>query len=284
MLIYKAIAFADALEIEGKTICGNPAGIVICRTELPDEQTMARMAMEINQPIIAFIKQRKGNEFDIKFYFPDGRECFLCGHGTLVAAYIINKLYHYEHIALRIQANDFVINCDIDGQKKVRAYLSSYPLSAMAADKAPLYLELLGLSEEDVIDKLYCPMLNDCVVVLKDCARLRFIEPDYTLLSAQIKRDNFRALMITAASKNQEIDYEIRVFCPYVEHHEDISCGSANCYLLPYWKDSLHNDSSDDLVILCPFKPTNNAFGGIENGNYYLSENAVSISGLIHEI
>ncbi|MES2373038.1 MAG: PhzF family phenazine biosynthesis protein [Bacteroidota bacterium] len=285
MEIYHASAFSDAIGIEQKSISGNPAGIVVCGNGLPSKEEMAKMAVEINRPIIAFLNQQEDHAFTIKFYFPDGEDCFLCGHGTLVAAYFINKLYGYDEIALKIDEHDFVINCKVDEQKMVRAYLASYQLDPMPVDKVPVYLELLGIDESDLLDKFYCPVLNDCIMILADCAKLRRLSPDYKKLSAQIKKDHFRAIMITAASQNEEIDYEIRIFCPYVEEDEDISCGSANCYLLPYWKNSLHKeDVKDDLVILCPFKPNSETFGGIEHGNYYKTNNLVSISGRINEI
>lgn len=285
MHIYRATAFSDTDGIEQKSISGNPAGIVICENGLPDKQIMARISKEINLPIIAFLNQRQGHEFDIKFYFPDGEECFLCGHGTLVSAYFINKHYQYDKIALKIHEHDFIIDCKVDEQKNVKAYLASYPLDPMPDDQLAVYLQLLGLQKEDLNDRFYCPVLNDCVIVLKDCSKLRAIAPDYKQLSAQIKEHHLRAIMVTAASQNEKVDYEIRIFCPYVEEDEDISCGSANCYLLPYWKSILHKESeANELVILCPYKPGSEAFGGIEYGNYYAAGNLVSISGLIHEL
>ena len=285
MRTYYATAFADSTGIENKPISGNPAGIVICENGLPAKEIMAKMAVDINQPIVAFLNQRAGNVFDIQFYFPDGEACFLCGHGTLVSAYFIHKEYGYDEITLKINGHDLAIQCRANGQKMVKAYLSAYNLDPMPADKLPVYLDLLGLTRDDIADSFYSGDLTDCILVLKDCRRMRAINPDYIRLSAQIRADHFRAIMVTAASENKDIDYEIRIFCPYVEEDEDISCGSANCYLLPYWKKNMHEQNSpEELVILCPFKPGSKSFGGIEHGNYYADTQQVSIAGYIHEL
>lgn len=285
MQVYRASAFSDSRGLEGKPVSGNPAGIVMCRNGLPDAVTMKKMAVEVNEPIVAFLSQREEKHFDLKFYFPDGEDCFLCGHGTLASAYFINKLFDYEDISLRIDGHELVLNCKVDTEKKVKAYLKPYHLDPMPADKIDTYFSLLGLRRDDVQEQFYSPDLNDCILVLKDCKQLRSLSPDYKQLSAQIKQDHLRAIMVTAASLNEEIDYEIRIFCPYVEEDEDISCGSANCYLLPYWKKTLHKENErDELVILCPFKPVSGSFGGIEHGNFYATDHLVSISGKIHEI
>ncbi len=285
MTIYRATAFSNVNGIEQKPVSGNPAGIVICTDGMPAKDVMKQMAIEINEPIVTFLSQTGEHAFDMKFYFPDGEECFLCGHGTLVAAHTVNRHFNYADIFLKIHEHDLVINCSVDQDKMPRAYLSSYSLTPMPAGQLPVYLSLLGLQMDEVLDTFYSRDLNDLVLVLKDGERLRMLSPDYKKLSAQIRQDHLRAVMITATSKNEEVDYEIRIFCPYVAEDEDISCGSANCYLLPYWKNKLHKDKvEDELVILCPFKPESVSFGGIEIGNFYADTNLVSISGRVLEI
>jgi PhzF family phenazine biosynthesis protein len=285
MDVFYATAFSDAEMIEHKTISGNPAAVVVCKNGLPSKEMMVRMAVEVNQPIVAFISQRNGHEFDLKFYFPDGEDCFLCGHGTLVSAYFVNKLFNYNKVTFKIHEHELVINCELDEAKMVKAYFEPYQLAQMPPDKLSVYLDLLGLTENDLLDKFYSNDLNDCVLVFKDCAKLRSLNPHYKKLSAQIRQDHLRAIMITAVSQNKDIDYEIRIFCPYVEQDEDISCGSANCYLLPYWKKALHKENEkNDLTILCPFKPSSASFGGVEHGNYYDINQMVSIAGKINEI
>lgn len=285
MRTFYATAFADSMGIENKPISGNPAGIVICENGLPAKEIMAKMAMEVDQPIVAFLNQREGNMFDMQFYFPDGEPCFLCGHGTLVSAYFIHKVYGFEEVIFKINGHDLQIQCRLNGRQMVKAYLAAYTLAPMPAEKLPVYLDLLGLEPKDIIESYFSTDLTDCVLVLKDCHKMRSLNPDYIKLSAQIRTDHFRAIMVTAASVNATVDYEIRIFCPYVAEDEDISCGSANCYLLPYWKKRLHEENrTEDLVILCPFKPVSKSFGGIEHGNYYADTQQVSIAGYIHEL
>lgn len=276
-------AFHEANGLEGKPVAGNPAEIIFCENGLPSRDDMAAIARQSQSGIVTFLRQHAEAEFSVRFYFSDGEDTFLCGHGSIAAAYFIHKHFHYTHITLKHE-HDFEIRCEVDARKSAKVYLPAYALEPMAGGKLAIYRELLGLGADDIADEFYCPTLKDHLLVLRDCAKLRGMHPDYDALSARIRQDGDRALMITAASQNSVIDYEIRVFCPYVDQHEDISCGSANCYLLPYWKRALtHKRADENLAILCPFKPNSEFFGGIEFGDYHPGENRISISGLIDE-
>jgi len=282
--IQRAKVFFEPIELEGKSILGNPAGIVLCKNGLPGFHEMKTMAMEVSEPIVGFVSQDIGNIFNIAFFFPDGQACFLCGHGTLAAAYFVSKQFGYSEVVFRIPGHTVELRCKVNEGMKVDAFFQPYQLLPIGASRLSLFLPLLGLQSEQLEDQFYNSELNDCVLVLKDCLTLRSLDPDYTKLSAAIREEGLRAIMITAASGNDFIDYEIRIFCPYVPGDEDISCGSANCYLLPYWKGKIHADNpTEDLAILCPFKPLATSFGGIEYGNYMPEENLVNLSGKIYE-
>jgi predicted PhzF superfamily epimerase YddE/YHI9 len=167
---------------------------------------------------------------------------------------------------------------------KIQAELGAYLLDKFQDSLLDDYLILLQIDRSDIEDAFFSRDLLDIVLVMKSSSLLRQLSPDYHQLSDKIRTDHYRALMITAASDNTAIDYEIRIFCPYVDEDEDISCGSANCYLLPYWKKKLHTaDDTGELNILCPFKPGDRGFGGIEHGNYNAEKHTVYIAGIITE-
>ena len=278
------LAFSHKAGIDGKPVAGNPAGVIVCEGGLPTRNQMSDLASVACAGIVAFVSQREENEFDIRFFFPYGKDCYLCGHGTLAAAFAINKLFDYREIVFHHHAG-FTLRCELDHNKFVSVELPAYPLVPLDVGRAAIYRKLLNLGSVDLVNEYYCPELKDFVLVMEDGNLLRQLSPDYAMLSQQIIDHNSRALMVTARSKNDIIDYEARIFCPHVESEKDISCGSANCYLLPLWKKAIHtNGQSEDLVILCPFRPESDFFGGIEYGNFDAEKNTVTIAGFITEM
>lgn len=283
--IHLARAFSDDAGLEGKPVIGNPAGIILCRSGFPADEEMAAIARTVDQPIVAFLFQREEGSFEIVYYFPDGEPCYLCGHGTLAAAYFIHRVYGKKEVALTIRGHAYTIHCNMEDTPKIQAELGAYALDIFPDNQLDDYLSLLNIHRSDIDAAFFSNDLLDIVLVMKSSSKLRLLNPDYETLSGKIRKDHYRALMVTAASENKAIDYEIRIFCPYVDEDEDISCGSANCYLLPYWKKRLHTaDDPSELNILCPFKPGDRGFGGIEHGNYSAEKNSVYIAGIITEI
>ncbi|HVZ25355.1 MAG TPA: PhzF family phenazine biosynthesis protein [Sediminibacterium sp.] len=282
--IHLARAFSDNAGLEGKQIIGNPAAIVLCRNAFPSDEDMGTIARTIDQPIVAFLLQQAENHFQIVYYFPDGEPCYLCGHGTLASAYFIQRLFGYQEAALTIRGHAYTIQCRMGDTPKIQAELGAYLLGEFPDPLVDNYLALLHSDRTAIEEAFFSQDLQDIVLVMKSSRMLRDLQPDYFLLSDKIRKDHYRALMVTAASENPAIDYEIRIFCPYVDEDEDISCGSANCYLLPYWKKKLHSaNDTRELNILCPFKPGDRGFGGIEHGNYHAARHTVSIAGIITE-
>ena len=77
---YRVDAFAD------RVFAGNPAGVCPLREWLPEE-TLARIAAEINLPATAFFV-RQPDDYAIRWFTPVVEE-ELRGHATLVAAFVI---------------------------------------------------------------------------------------------------------------------------------------------------------------------------------------------------
>lgn len=277
------LAFSHKAGIDGKPVTGNPAAVVICEGKLPTPNQMADLAQVAHVGAVVFLCQRQNNEFDVRYYFPDGTPCYLSGHGTLVAAYYLNQLYGFRHAILHHQ-NGLTFNCDIDRKMFVSVELPAYSPKPMSADQAATYRKMLGLATSELSHELYCPELQDFVMVLDDSRQLRQLNPDYDQLTQQITDHGARALILTAKSKNDILDFETRIFCPGVGT-EDSSCGSANCYLVPFWKKILHPaGQEEELVNFCPLTPGSESFGGIEYGNFDALKNTITISGFIDSL
>lgn len=71
---------------------GNPAAIVLV-PEFPETETMQKIAINLNQPMSAFLSSPPHQDpsetsagFDVRWFSPTGIEIPLCGHATLAAA------------------------------------------------------------------------------------------------------------------------------------------------------------------------------------------------------
>src|SRR5688500_8841797 len=74
---------------------GNPAGVVLDATGLPDDE-MQQIASELNNPETAFLFPAAGPDHDLRIrYFTPTTEVPLCGHATIAAHYVravVNRL------------------------------------------------------------------------------------------------------------------------------------------------------------------------------------------------
>ncbi len=284
MQIYRARAFTNKSGINGKAVLGNPASVVFCSEMLPSHEDMGKIALAEKAPMTAFIRQQQDNFFDIEFYTPAGERFGLCGHATLVAAHFIYHKYGYEKAFFYklIELDDTCAEI-IESYKDGDTFKISMPaykptiLKEFTLD----YAEIMGINAVESVYK--CNQLNDIILVLKNTELLRKSKPMFHELAVVLAADNIRGIFLTAPSEEDGINYEVRIFAPHLGINEDISCGSANCSLIPFWHERLHAHNGDNFKILCPYNETAEYYGGIEIGSYDKENKRIYIGGLISE-
>ncbi|MBC7722317.1 MAG: PhzF family phenazine biosynthesis protein [Pedobacter sp.] len=285
MQVYRARAFTHNTNFNGKSVLGNPASVVFCNQMMPSKEEMSRIAVTEKAPMTAFLSQKLDNHFDIEFYTPAGERFCLCGHATLVAAYFVYQQYGYDNVFFHklIRVNDNISEV-IESNKVEDIFtidMPAYKPNAAKNLKTDWFATIMGI--ENYKSVYFCHQLKDIIIMLHDTKALRKAKPLYHELAVILAADNIRGIFLTAKSTEVNIDYEVRIFAPHLGINEDISCGSANCSLLPLWHKYLGATNGDYFSILCPYDKASDFLGGVETGSYNETKKRIYIGGRISE-
>ena len=95
----------------------------------------------------------------------------------------------------------------------------------------PAIVAALGLEESAV--ETFWHSGGYALVVLKDAAAVRALDPDFRKLGAE------GDVLTIATAPGEQTDIVSRVFAPGAGIDEDPVTGSAHCTLIPYWAERL---------------------------------------------
>ncbi len=285
--IVQARVFTHPDTIETKEVLGNPASIVFCSEIFPSKEAMKQIAISEKAPMTAFVLHKHDNNFAIQFFTPSGTEFGLCGHATLIASHFVYEQYGFEKVVFTREGLEQPLettNVKVLGTKEfTQITMPAYMPMKKEVYEADDYVPLLGISTVDVVAFYECQMLHDRIIVLNNVEALRMAQPDFEKLATKLAINNIRGLFITALSDIADIDYEVRIFAPHFGIDEDISCGSANCSLLPLWYELTKAVGDKEFKILCPYDYKSGKMGGIEIGHYNKEHHNINIGGIISE-
>jgi PhzF family phenazine biosynthesis protein len=207
---------------------GNPAAVCHTATEISSE-IMQSVARELNFPVTAFIKNRGDglNSYDIR-YFTTTVEIAACGHGTLASAKLVRELNGHDHSLFHTTGN-VMIKAAPEGDK----IIMSYPVLTMS--KYNVSNELMNILHLPVCNYSgYSKDLETLFIEIDDAHLLRTLKPDYSKLVTI--EDDIKELVITSISDDENYDYLLRSFCPWIGIDEDPVTGSVHAVLGNYWK------------------------------------------------
>lgn len=285
--IVQARVFTHPDTVEGKEVLGNPASIAFCTDYFPPKETMKHIAIAEKAPMTAFLVHKEDNHFDIQFFTPSGNEFGLCGHATLIASHFVHEQYGFEKVTFTREGLEKPLettNVKISGTKEfTQITMPAYMPIHKDVSEAHDYASLLGISKEDMVAYYECHMLHDRIIVLSSTEALRMAQPDFEKLATKLAINSIRGLFITVLSDVADIDYEVRIFAPHFGIDEDISCGSANCSLLPMWYELTKAVGDKEFKILCPYNYKSGKMGGIEIGHYNKENHNINIGGIVSE-
>lgn len=248
----------------------NNEGVVI--------NTPSQIAIEEHSPMACFIKNKADNEYNVWFFNLDGSQAYMCGHGSLAIASLLNKEYGLKKIKLyydttkfelngrKIEDNSINISVDEGGKAMIQMNMFHYSIVKNYKDNEDIIKcrEWLGLEENDVECVICGKEYYDLTFILKDGLKLRQIKPNFKELAIILAEDKMdvRNLCVSAKSVENSFDFETRVFCPHDDLNEDIACGSSNLTISRYWHDV---SNKDEFKILFPYNVVvNNNVGGIQ--------------------
>jgi predicted PhzF superfamily epimerase YddE/YHI9 len=199
-----------------EAFAGNPAAIAVL-DRFPPDAWMQLVAREMNLSETAFAVPRGGGEYDLRWFTPT-TEVDLCGHATLATAAVVGPPAVFHTRSGPLPA----------GLGPAGRIELDFPADPTSGDD-----HLPPVPPGIVVDRRRGR--QDLLVEVSDLAWLRAHQPDIPAILAL----ECRALIVTAASDREGVDFESRVFCPAVGVAEDPVTGSAHCTLAGYWADRL---------------------------------------------
>ena len=196
-----------------------------------DDRWMQRVAREMNLSETAFLRQRTGDAFDLRWFTPTV-EVELCGHATLASAHVLwergllststRPRFHTRSGVLTARECDGWIELDFPA------------LVAQPALAPPGLVEALGAKARYLGRNRF-----DYLVELDTESTVRGLRPDMR----QLAMVEARGVIVTARSSQGGFDFVSRFFAPAAGVDEDPVTGSAHCCLGPYWRGQMQKDA-----------------------------------------
>jgi PhzF family phenazine biosynthesis protein len=219
-----------------RAFAGNPAGVCVLEPgPWPDEGWMQNVAAELKHAETAFVRPSAGTdaEWDLRWFTPT-KEVRLCGHATLAVAHVLaadgkvsgkTSFATLSGVLVAAVAEDG-ITLDFPVNRPVATAVPDGLAAALAVEP----LETYSTGE-----------LSDLLVVVRDEAAVRAVEPDYDAIAAITRRGGLRGVIVTA--HGTQYDFVSRFFAPASGIPEDPVTGSAHTGLAPYWAERLGRDT-----------------------------------------
>ncbi|MGZ3888844.1 MAG: PhzF family phenazine biosynthesis protein [Flavisolibacter sp.] len=211
---------------------GNPAAVCIMESEL-DHQAMQDIATEIGFSETAFIKNKSGNNYEIRFFTPK-QEIPLCGHATLAASKIIFDTTNLETITF--------LNCEnveLKVGKSEGKIVMQFPVYDTEAIQIPKTV-LVALGIERAVNTRWSPRNKIILIEMADTKALARLQPDFLALLHSYTGIN--GVLVTAQANDAEYDFHYRYFWPWAGTNEDPVTGGVQTFLTRYWAQKLHKN------------------------------------------
>lgn len=205
---------------------GNPAAVCVL-DDWPSDRWLQQLAREMNLSETAFLRQREGNEFDLRWFTP-AVEVALCGHATLASAHALWDMGRAERAVIGFHTKSGRLTAALLPSGEIEL---DFPAKPAAACPAPAgLLESLGAAAIAVARNEF-----DYLVELATDREVRALRPDFARLASV----ECRGVIATACSDDPRFDFVSRFFAPKVGVNEDPVTGSAHCCLAEYWGEKL---------------------------------------------
>ncbi|GAA6061959.1 hypothetical protein JCM10212_002001 [Sporobolomyces blumeae] len=265
------IAILDAFTTDSgrNKLAGNPAAVVLS-TEPLDEQARRNIAIELNQPAIAFVSHpalETPSSFVsavsaplplIRWHTFTGASLPLCGHATMAASsYLLDYFapslpqIRYEFFLPSIDAqgtktetsHELVAERTDDGRIEIALPASMAPQQVPDEHKESIFRALKaasGIAQSDVVELSSSPSNNswehNLTVTLSpevDLGALKVDSPAFLTIP-------YRGIYLTNRYPTPSpYHFRSRTFFPSVGILEDQVCGSAHTRLGPMWIEQL---------------------------------------------
>lgn len=187
---------------------GNPAGIVLLDTPIPDTE-MARIAARTGYSETAFAIALDGSKkaWRVRYFSPESEVPF-CGHATIALGVVLGRLFGAGAFDLDLNEARIKVEAHLsDGA--MAATLSSPPTRSRAttADELAQTLDLFGLARADLDDRLPPAYIHagadHILLALKDRARLAAMTYDLGAGRDMMRRHGLATIMLVHIEGDQ---------------------------------------------------------------------------------
>ncbi|KAL3746168.1 hypothetical protein ACJRO7_015161 [Eucalyptus globulus] len=241
---------------------GNPAAVCILEEER-DEEWLQAVAREFNFSQTCYLTGALGSElagsanvgssprFRLRWFTPV-KEVNFCGHATLAATHALFTSGKVDSDTIQYVTLSGTLTA-----KRVSEIETAGASTFQNRDAPGFFIELVfpvvPISECDsenasslsrVFDgasivEVKKTAKDDLLVVFSSGKAVEDLQPQFD----NIRSCAGRGIIITGlAQLDSGFDYVNRFFCPKLGVNEDHVCGSANCFLAPYWSKKLRKN------------------------------------------
>lgn len=214
----------------GPGLRGNPTAVYHLH-DMDDEPGMQQLAATLNLPVTAFIRASKPEYYSIKYFTPT-TQIPACGHATLAAAKVA-QMHDSARSASFETVNGVIIKTNVVDEVIMMTY-PKYELLPLLPEIS--LLESLKL--KDYVTAGYCPQLETIFIELRSAHQLKTIQPDF--LKMVTSHPTTKEVVVTAASNDENYDFLLRSFCPWIGIDEDPVTGSVHSVLAEFWGSRLN--------------------------------------------
>jgi PhzF family phenazine biosynthesis protein len=227
------VVFVDSFT--NRAFAGNPAAVCLLGSPASD-RWMQQVAAEMNLSETAFVHlDEQQGVYRLRWFTPSV-EVDLCGHATLAASHVLweEKLLGAADPA-QFQTRSGRLTAIRRGEW-IELDFPAEPSRTRIDD--PAELERISLALNGPVVSA-CQNRFDLLVELADEPTVRSLRPDID----RVAKFPIRGIIVTSLSSAPEFDFVSRFFAPRVGVDEDPVCGSAHCFLAPFWAARLGRNS-----------------------------------------
>ncbi|EOC99421.1 PhzF family phenazine biosynthesis protein [Caldisalinibacter kiritimatiensis] len=243
-ILYQVDVFTE------KPFEGNPAGIVPDAKGLTEE-TMQKIATEINVSETAFVTPINKKEYQVRFFTPEC-EIDLCGHATIATFFTLAHKGYIDSIkdgALRVYQITKVGRLPVDiyfknGQVDKVMMHQDKPKSLGTvnnlkeiSEALSIKLEDIGIGNREFKSEIISTGLPDIILPVKSKAILDNLKIDFPKLKQISKQYNVIGLHVFCIENEKKVEkVYCRNFAPIVGINEESATGTSNGALIYYLK------------------------------------------------
>jgi PhzF family phenazine biosynthesis protein len=209
---------------------GNPTPVCLLDKAF-SVQVMNLFGKEFNAPVTTFVEPKDVNGIYKIRYFTITGEITACGHATLGAAFVLLNTTQSNQIKFETKEKIQLLT----RQDKKLTFIE-YPKFERVEFEIPRTLEnALGIKNKE--SHFFCEELQSLFIEVKSENEVSQLSPNFTLL---LKSSNkIKEVVVMSKAQNQNYDFVLRSFCPWIGIDEDPVTGSVHSILAHFWQDRL---------------------------------------------